>query len=331
MRTAVATRCVLSLSLAVMLAACGSAPGTQGPGALTELVGSEAHGIVTLAWVHDGALTSGYRVIRRDVPASGAQTQVELGADARSFSDHDAEVGQSYSYTVVPLGAGGQAPSGTARSVTVTVQPGLTMVAGHYVWTGGGQASAAFGFFFYFPRSDWPVASAPYTLSGPPGWNDDQPWTGTFQRDHFQGGFTWFAVASGPAVPGSYQLEVELVDGLLVASSELAEADDVPRLEGLSLLSSSATTVAVAWDAYPGAQSYVVTLFAGTPGTATTVLSRRVSGTSATLDDLGLAPGAYFVAVSSYAFDGLQPGRSLPPQRFDVAEAATEVFEVLAD
>lgn len=330
-RTAPVARCALLLSLAVLLAACASAPGGQAPAPLDELVGADEHGVVALAWVHDGELTSAYRVIRRTLPNAGTQTLAELDEGARSFVDHHAEVGASYSYTVVPLGLGGQAASGTAQSVTVTVEPGLTMVAGHYVWTGGGSPTMAFGFFFYFPRSDWPAASAPYTVSGPPGWNDDQPWTGVFQRDHFRGGFNWFAVPSGPAVPGAYQVEVEMADGLLLASSTLEEVGEVPRLEGLELLASSADAVTVGWDAYPGAQSYVVTLFEGVPGSATTVLSRRVSGTEATLDGLSLTPGEHFVAVSSYAFDGLQPGRSLPPERFDVAEAATEVFAVAAD
>lgn len=331
MPTVFPVRFALCLSIAVLLAACSpTGPGPEAPGALAGLTAAGAHGIVTLDWEHDGERTSGYRVIRR-LASSQTETLVEVGADERSYRDHHAEVGLSYDYTVAPLDADGRAAPGGARSASVTVEPGLTMTTGTYAWTGGGQPTTAFGFFFYLPRSAWPMESVPYTLSGPAGWNDDQPWTGTFHRWQIEGGFLWFTVPTTPAVPGTYRIEVETVGEALVATSDLEEVDEVVRLSGLELLSADADEVSVGWDVHPSAASYVVTLFAGVPGDADTVLSRRVTATSVTLDGLDLAEGTYFVAVSTYPFDGLQPGRSLPPERFDVAEAATPVFTIPAE
>lgn len=319
--------------LPLVLVGCGADEGPRDgrPAAPTNVSVSAEHGIVTVAWEHDGVDTKGYRVSRQTVTGSAAfgplaEVLGEVGPEARAYLDATVEIGVAYSYSVAALGEASASDAATTTEA-VTAGSGVSVSVGTYMVPLYDQPELAVGLFTYLSQEEIAEVSGPsITVTGPPGWNDDQPVSFGVPLAFFEAGFGWFTM--GQAVAGPYTFEVDTGAETFTRTATLPSLDTLPYPTGVTVESHSPTVVVGSWDAHPEAVSYTAALFAGTYDAPTQVAFAHTAATEHTLSGLQLEPGQYFLAVYAYPVDRTAPHRLMPPARFDVALDASGYFQV---
>ena len=119
---------------------------------------SAEHGIVTVAWEHDGVDTKGYRVSRQTVTGSTAfgplvEVLGEVGPEARAYMDATVEIGVAYSYSVAALGEASASDAATTTEA-VTAGSGVSVSVGTYMVPLYDQPELAVGLFTYLSQEE---------------------------------------------------------------------------------------------------------------------------------------------------------------------------------
>lgn len=318
--------------IAAILTACAG-PGPAGPAAPTEVAATDANGVITVTWTHDGADTSGFRISREAAGSAAVDSQVrvqaeigEVGADERTFVDRSAEVGVPYNYSVVAFGPDG-ASDPVSPSTPVAASSGFAIRVGTYDIPLFEDPDLAIGVFLHLAPSDLNgAADSTLTLTGPEGWNGGAPAVLTISATAVERGHGWYA--AGKAVVGDYTAELDTGVAVFTSSATLDSLATVPYPTGVAVTEFDATSVTATWDAHPQAESYSVTVFSGTYQAPTFVKTQHTTATTDTFSGLALEPGSYFVGVYVMPIDRTDTQRLVPPERFDVSLDASGIFEI---
>ena len=328
-----------TLIIGLILVACGGPggdPTTGPPAAPGDVTVTQQDGYINVTWSHDGARVTGFRVTRSDAATTTSGTVArtddeavfELGAQARSMNDTSVQPGRSYTYAVTALGTGDDTSAAAQPAAPVAVEPGFTLVTGTYAASFVDGPASALGMFFYLP-DDQPFDTQPsVTITGPMGWNDDEPWVSTPPIAWVRDGFVWTVAGFAPAVVGTYSAELSVDGDTYTSSSDLTSLDMVDLVIGVTLEETERTLVRVSFDSHPTAASYVATVYEGAGVNAANVGFSASLASPIQIDDLDLAPGDHFVVVTAYPFDRTAPGRLIPPARFDVSVGVTPGFVI---
>lgn len=326
---------IASLALvAIVLVACGEPqpPVDDKPSAPSDITTSVEHGIITVAWSHDGENTTGYRILRESVGVSNFVSQqatqiAEVGADERSYIDRSAVIGAEYAYQVVAFGPNGASQEGEGQT-PVTVDPGITMRVGTYMYPLIEDPLLAVGFFVYLSDAQIAAMEAPATatIAGPATWNGGAPLAIQLAAEALERGFVWYA--PNAAVTGTYQLEVDIGASTYTSTASLDSLETLAYPSGITVDGFDATSVSGSWDAHPDAASYTVTLYRGQHNSPTAVASAHTVDTQHTFSGLDLEPDDYFFAVYVFEIDRTDPLRLQPPERFDASLNATDLFQL---
>jgi Tfp pilus assembly protein PilE/fibronectin type 3 domain-containing protein len=264
------------------------------PGDITDLAISGVEtGKVTLSWSAINVATS-YQVARKPVGSSAPYTWVAtVPAPGVSFTDTTAVGGTDYSYLVHPTNAAG---SGTSNAVSTTTHPdiptGVGVNAGAVTARVTWLSHGADGYRIY--RCDGPDC-APATLVAT--LTDGATKTFTDTGLKAQQWYT-YAVAAGRKTGSTWSWSK-----LSLPASAKTTLDPVEHLRVGTVTS---TTIALSWDATPGAVSYKVFR----DGTAVAT----VTATSYT--DTGLTPGTpYTYRVRAVAANGEESPYNINPDQ----------------
>ncbi len=328
-----------TLIIGLILVACGgpgAGPTTGPPATPGEVTLSQQDGYVSVSWSHDGAGVTGFRVTRSDAAATTSGTAArasdeavfELGPQARSIHDTTVQVGRSYAYEVTALGTGDNASAAARPAAPVTVEAGFTLVTGTYAASFVDGPTSALGMFFYLP-DDQPFDTQPsVTITGPAGWNDDEPWVSAPPVAWVRNGFVWTVAGFAPAVVGTYSAELSVDGDTYTSSSDLTSLDMVDLVNGVALEEAEREFVRVSFDPHPTAVSFVATVYEGVDANAANVGFSPSLASPIQVDDLDLVPGEHYVVVTAYPFDRTASGRLVPPARFDVGVGITPIFVI---
>ncbi len=334
------TRSMASVLLTLFfVAACsgGEPPSDGKPAAPTNVTATEAHGVVTVSWQHDGAEVDGFRVHRSPSSSQGSNQRAsaqqveqlgEVGSEARSFTDLSAEIGVDYSYSVTAFGTAGESPAASLPGA-IAAEPGIAISMGTFVNPLLSVPRLTLALFEHLSAEELADATnVSVTVTGPAGWNNDDSVEFPVDMDVLIDGLQWFTISD--AVVGTYEVDLA-IDGGDTDYSHTFTLDDLTTLPlptGLTLGAYDSTSVAASWDAHPSASSYVPQLFKGPHAAPTTVADGVTTSTSYEFTGLALEPGEYFFAVYVMPVDRTAQHRLVPPARFDVSLNATGLFTV---
>src|SRR5690606_27773581 len=266
--------------------------------------------------------TKGYRVSRQTVTgcaAFGPLAEVlgEVGREARAYMDATVEIGLAYSYSVAALGEASASDAATTTEA-VTAASGVSVSVGTYMVPLYDQPPLAVGLFTYLRQEEIAEVSGPSsTVTGPPGWNDDQPVSFGVPLAFFEAGFGWFTM--GQAVAGPYTFEVDTGAETFTTTATLTSRDTLPYPTGVTVESHSPTVAVGRWHARREAVRCRAGRCAGTEDARRQVAVANTAGTEHPLRGQHLEPGPYRLAVCDSPVGRTSPHRRIPPARFDVA------------
>lgn len=176
-------------------------------------------------------------------------------------------------------------------------------------------------FFVVYTPDPGELMRFEFEVSGPAGWNGDEPWTDEKTR-----GVTWLLSAEIPPVSGEYRFR-SVIDGVTYTDSFVMDAEQVFTLpDGITVEASSLTSLSLTWNAVEGTFDYWVRVLQD--GTLIASGFDVTETNSITFDELELeADVEYTIRITAFA---QRPGRD--PADFVVqvngAEAESEPFQV---
>ena len=262
--------------LGLGVAGCGGTSSSQPPVAPKGVTSVPGPGYVSVSWQDASDDETGFEIYREAIAgatarqdasaAAAAGTKVGTAtANATSFVDLDVELEQAYAYSVLAVNAAG-ASTGAAAASSATVPIGIDLMVGtnNRRWSPDTNGTI-FVVYFMFPESlladETEVIGV--TISGPAGWNDDEPFSyecaaHDCDRDE---GFSSVSSNSITAVSGTYDVTVTAAGQTYAASAELADASfKLPSPTDITVTGVSSTGATVAWSAPSGTKSHFVSL-----------------------------------------------------------------------
>lgn len=321
-----------ALVLALTLAACQDAgPTTTAPDAPTNVTATPGPGYVTVDWEHSGTGVSTFEVAREaegagaGVTRAAVESVATVDADVRQVVDHDIVIGQSYTYTVIANGPEGSSEGTPHTGDPVAVASDVDLVVGTYDDATLASPATSFGVYFFIADADLPVDGGTLAITGPAGWNGDVALEFPVTATSLQEGFLWAGPPFEP-VEGTYTLHVILDGDAYVETATLDDATSfLDRPTDIDFTNVSASEVTASWTAVPGAESYVVRLFASP---ATFVDMATTTDATITFDGLDLAIGDHFVTVLASNVDRTGPNPPVKPERLDTSYVESPTFEL---
>lgn len=328
-------RWLLAIPILALLTACSQGPTAAPPSAPTDLATEVGPGYITVSWTDTSSDETGFLLYRDD--AAGIRSQqadplVELPADTTSYVDHTAVPGRSYRYSVAAESGGGTSSAAPHAGDPVAVETGVELVAGTYNILDRFNLSA-FLYYVVLPPGTVLQASETFTITGPPGWNDDEVAVSEIDRALVERGWIVDLDVATP-VSGTYTIEVT-IDGINYSDEVTLDADStMPAPTDVMPTAVSTGEVSASWSSVSDARSYRFFLREDPDVFSSPLLGDTfVTGTGGTIGGLDLAPGAYQVEVTAYPIDWTVPDgeRPLHPGVFDIAYGESELFAVTAE
>jgi hypothetical protein len=217
---------------------------------------------------------------------------------------------------VFAVGCGVNSPPGTQEGA-------FEVAAGTLNYNDNTGAS----FMFVFNLDEVPSEGLEVAISGPESWNGGEEIRRIYSYEAAGRKATWLNVFRGSSgdildvVSGDYSVSTSIEGETHTVEVVIEKSDQLAKPQGLVAAPEGSSTVSVSWEAVPGADSYLVELFA----TATTEDAFvYVAGPSANLTGLALTQGEeYRVGVTALTAD-FSPGaaRALPAGAFNTSFAS---------
>lgn len=271
-RASSVARLVGASLLLIAAAACGGPQPPQPPAAPSNVTATPGPGYVTVQWQDNSDDETGFDIYRSGgekmtTQQAGAKVG-SVGADETSFVDMDVELDQEFSYSVVAVNAvGGSEPSAAPGAASVPVGVDLMVGTLNRTWSEDTNGTI-FVVYFVFPDEVLEDQSDVFTISitGPPGWNEDNPRGRTCAWDQCSRaqGFMFDSNNARTAIAGEYTVTVVAGGVTYTASAALTDPDfRLARPTDVAVTDASAAGGTVTWTAPPGAVSHIVQLFRG--------------------------------------------------------------------
>lgn len=199
------------------------------------------------------------------------------------------------------------------------------------------RASVAFGTYnadalglavlLEFDLSQTPSGTIPVSLSGPPGWNDDEPVVleAIFLGNEPKRKSKIFTTFADTPVSGTYTVSFEANHQFVRASAELDASTRIAKPENV-WAASNGLLASVRWDPVPGAELYeVVIVDKDAAGDESFVTARFTLETSVDLPVLDRPGLQHYARV--YAMTYTFVDRQGVPEQFDVSGAEVPFSE----
>lgn len=287
--------------LAMLLVACGGQPTPQPPAAASNVTATSGPGYVTITWQDNSDDETGFDVYRSNSSSLTAQQAgVKIGtvdADETTFVDMTVELEQVYEYSVVAFNdVGGGEPADAPAGVSVPLGVDLMVGTNNRKWSEDTNGTI---FVVYFVLPDTMIDDQAdvfqVSISGPPGWNEDDPHVFACAWDQCSRakGFAVSTSNSITAMAGEYEVTVTAGGETFTATDSLTDAGfKFPRITDMLVTNASASGATVSWTDPPGTLSHYLLLYAGDYDAY--VDSWILDATpSFTTDDQALADGIY--------------------------------------
>jgi hypothetical protein len=166
-------------------------------------------------------------------------------------------------------------------------------------------------------------------ITGPPGWNDDQPITSTATFVSTGQKWSWRNIFRGSdgeyltVESGTYTVESTFNGRMYARHLTIDSSDRLATVESLDI-SASETEVTINWGPVPSAQSYQVELWSVDDSLPRGTYSTMVTSSNHTFSDLALQiDGHYSVAVQAMSVDFTAPSPEVPEGQFNMSFAAS--------
>lgn len=285
----------------------------------TNVTATAGPGYVKVEWTHSGQDVQNFNVIRQG-GVTGQQTApyATVEASERSFIDDEIDLGETYQYSVVAVGASATSEATPHAGGGAVVEPGIDVVVGQ--WNAPGDPAAIFAIYLFVPETDWPEAGATraVTVTGP------SSFSRTFElgRFEFTTGFTSL-VAPGPLTAGG-EYTLSLTVGTTTYSAMATYDPDlaIERPLVAPVSNPSSDGVELAWEAVPGAVTYSASLSLDETERYVLGSNRLTASPSSHITGLDLASAVYYAEVIAYTWDAIAAGAGRIPEKPAAANAS---------
>lgn len=162
-----------------------------------------------------------------------------------------------------------------------------------------------------------------YEVTGPTGWNGDEAWIVEYAR-----GITWLLRASTPPLSGEYQFTT-VIEGVTYTDSFVVDAEQtLAPPDGITVVSSSLSSVTLVWNAVDDAYEYWVHMM---HDGASVSQGFGLTGTnSITLDGLALETGQDYTVYISATSEVPERDPDSFTLQINSSETLSEPFQVAA-
>lgn len=298
------------------------------PAAPSDVTATPGPGYVTVAWKDNSGNETGFEVYRSSPaqatsqssgdssvrPASGGFTAQQddeplatLPPDTTSYVDLDVELDTEYGYQVVAVGEDGSSGAAPTTS-SASVQPGADLMVGTvdrvYTEEATGTVFIVYMMFDESVLLDEEIG-AQFTITGPPGWNEDQPFEVTLAPDSsaFDDGFFRINLHSVDSVAGTYTLALVIDGATYEATADLTDITyRVGRPSDIDVsVSADESAITASWTSPSDAVTTYTSIHTANWGAM--LLRGPVEGTTKTYSGLDLADGQYLFDVMNVNVD----------------------------
>jgi hypothetical protein len=291
-----------------VLSSCGEKkvdpPAPKTPVAPSDITATPGPSYVTVTWKDNSDNETGFALYRdggSTLQAQGVTKIKDLPANTTTFIDTEVNLETDYTYSVVATGTEGNSEQISAAS-PIKIAQGVDLMVGTLNRRNKNDNGTIMIVYYLFPKTVLGDETTPMSvkITGPNGWNNDQPYTfdikaGGFSRTN---GFSFTSDYDIDAVKGSYQVELTVGDKVYKANAELKDASfKFPSATNIQITSSVKTSVTVTWDATPSAKSYWVSLWRGNYEELIGNFE-RTTNTTFTFQGLNLDDGLYQVEIA---------------------------------
>ncbi len=315
----------------LLLAACGgTTTEPQIPSAPTDVTATAGPGYITITWKDNSDNETGFSVYRDDGSSASLNTQAatklkDVAANTTEFIDTDIELAKNYRYSVVAKGSEGNSAQTDLSKVT-QVPEGVDLMVGtlNRRWDPDSPVTGTVIMVYVtFPESvmEDPSIDMSATITGPAGWNNNNPVEFPLEVDGFTrtNGYTIFNGNTTDSVNGTYRIEVKVGSKTYKASVELKDKGfKIPFPKNIKITSSAKNSVTATWDATPGALGYWIRLWKGEYQEAVTDYLNANSETTFTFKNLNLEDGVYQVEVVPQSIEYID-GKPIKVESFGIS------------
>jgi hypothetical protein len=298
--------CLFALLLVV--SSCVTEEKPKVPKAPSEVTATPGPGYITVTWKDNSANETGFIVYRKGGTTLQTRSKVgEVGANTTKFLDTDIQLSSDYSYTVIAKNAEGESAQ-TPPSARVKVEAGIDFMVGTFNRKPfEDSVGTAFGTYYFFPSDGLKDGDLTISITGPPGWNDNEAVEltpeGELLQATLQDGWLTFSRYFIDAVAGEYTLTVKAKDKTYRATATLTDANYrfVPP-SSITIIESTASQVTATYTAPQEVVAYHASIWAGRYDEFI-VSADETKATTSVFNNLSLVPGSYIVEVATFPVD----------------------------
>jgi hypothetical protein len=320
-------------ALTLLLAACAE-PAPTTPNAPSSVSAASGISAPSLTWQDKSSNEEGFVIYRDTLSATNAaitslEPLAELSANITQFEDTTATADARYIYYVAAKNALGASETVRQTGEAVRVRPAFEVVVGSAT-TSDWRFSGVLTAFLLLVHEDSakPQSDVTVTITGPQGWNKNQPYTfttylGEFGRDVLR------LAPNTPLVSGTYTTNA-LVNGQSYVTSSDVSTDMTLATSSLTFDFKAAQRSAdLTWTSVAGASSYRAYVGASDINIA----GHETLGQSAEFKNLQLNPAEYTGRVYAFNYDTTLavPERPFPQLMVSLGESSNVEIVAFTD